>query len=56
MRRPDNDDLVWDIMLGILEAALVVGVIGASIRDLPVVRRLARLRRAEVIPARSDAA
>jgi hypothetical protein len=42
MRRPD--DLVWSVMLGILEAALVVGVVGASLRDLPVVRRLIRVK------------
>lgn len=44
MRRPD--DLVWGVMLGMLEAALVIGMISASLRDLPVVRRLVRVRRA----------
>ena len=46
MARPEADDLIWSIMLGILEAALVVGMIGASLRDVPVVRRLVRVRRA----------
>ena len=46
MRLPEADDLVWSIMLSILEAALVVGMIGASLRDAPVVRRLVRVRRA----------
>jgi hypothetical protein len=46
MKHPEGDDLVWSIMLGILEAALLVGMIGASLRDVPVVRRLARVRRA----------
>lgn len=47
MRRPDSGDLVWNIMLGMLDAALVIGMIGATLRDVPVVRRLVRPRRAE---------
>lgn len=46
MRRPDSGDLVWNIMLGMLDAALVIGMIGATLRDVPVVRRLVRPRRA----------
>ena len=46
MRRPETGDLVWNIMLGILDAALVIGMIGASLRDVPVVRRLVRARHA----------
>ncbi|HSU38356.1 MAG TPA: hypothetical protein VLJ38_02280 [Polyangiaceae bacterium] len=46
MRRPDSGDLVWNIMLGILDAALVLGMIGATLRDVPVVRRLVRPSRA----------
>lgn len=46
MNRSEPTDLVWGIMLGILEAALVVGMIGASIREMPVVRRWVRAHRA----------
>jgi hypothetical protein len=46
MRRPESGDLVWNIMLGILDAALVLGMIGATLRDVPVVGRLVRPSRA----------